>query len=288
MKVLVIGDGQLGWELSRTVPSGVECVVLGIEDLDITDSDAVSSMVINQKPDVIVNAAAYTDVDKAEKETELAYMVNEDGSGNLARTAKENGCRFVHISTDFIFDGKSSTPYLPDSPAEPVSVYGASKLAGEKQVTKIYPENSIIIRTAWLYSANGNNFVKTMLRLIKSRDQFGVVADQIGTPTWANGLAGAIWKVYDKPEVTGCFHWSDSGVASWYDFAVAIQEQAFGLDIISKKADIMPIKTTDYPTPAARPAYSILDKTTMIALNGGPAPHWQFNLTKMLSELENE
>ncbi|HFC92022.1 MAG TPA: dTDP-4-dehydrorhamnose reductase, partial [Leucothrix mucor] len=248
------------------------------------DSDAVSAYVAECKPDVIINSAAYTAVDKAEEEQELAAAINETGARNLAQASKDNGIKFIQTSTDFVFSGKGCSPYLVDASTDPQGVYGQTKDDGDKAVLEILGNDAFIIRTAWLYSAHGNNFVKTMLRLMSERDFLGIIADQIGTPTWANSLAYAIWKAIEM-DATGIHHWTDAGVASWYDFAVAIQEEGVHLGLLEEKILINPLTTADYPTPANRPAYSVLDKTTTWKALELDGEHWRDGLRKMLLEL---
>lgn len=289
MKVLLTGcGGQLGWELLKITPPGWTVAPFDSAALDIRDADAVQAAVEKSAPQVIINAAAYTAVDKAEKDQEAAFAVNSRGVFNLAEAAKEIGARLIHISTDIIFDGSKPVPYLPSDQPNPTGVYGASKLAGEEQVRAVRVDNSVILRTAWVYSAHGHNFVKTMLRLMREREQLGVVADQVGTPTWAGGLAQAVWLLAARASLGGIFHWTDAGVASWYDFAVAIQEEAIQLGLLPGAIPISPIRTVDYPAPARRPPFSVLDKTsTWRALNYS-APHWRVNLRRMLKELFGE
>ena len=286
MKILLTGaHGQLGWELQRTVPPGVEIVAFGSGHLDITDRQAVMQTVTVQAPDLIVNAAAYTAVDKAEADVMRAFQVNGQGAAHVAQAAREMGARLVHISTDFIFDGLKSTPYLPTDPPNPLGVYGRSKLAGEEQVLSITKgEDTAIIRTAWLYSSNGHNFVKTMLRLMQEREALAVVADQIGTPTWAHTLARAVWAVV-MSGISGIHHCTDAGVASWYDFAVAIMEEAAPLGLLSRQPVISPIASSDYPLPAQRPPYSVLDKTSLWRAIDCQPDHWRVALRQMLREL---
>lgn len=284
-KVLITGaNGQLGYELPRTAPDGYECILTDVNELDITDSDAVSAYVAECKPDVIINSAAYTAVDKAEEEQELAAAINETGARNLAQASKDNGIKFIQTSTDFVFSGKGCSPYLVDASTDPQGVYGQTKDDGDKAVLEILGNDAFIIRTAWLYSAHGNNFVKTMLRLMSERDFLGIIADQIGTPTWANSLAYAIWKAIEM-DATGIHHWTDAGVASWYDFAIAIQEEGVHLGLLEEKILINPLTTADYPTPANRPAYSVLDKTTTWKALELDGEHWRDGLRKMLLEL---
>jgi len=284
-KVLITGaDGQLGYELQRTVLAGYECITTDKDDLDITNSDAVKSFIEMINPDVIINSAAYTAVDKAEEETELAIAINTTGAGNLAKISKDNNIQFMQISTDFVFDGKAHTPYPVDAPAIPDGMYGKTKQDGDVLVQKILGDDTFIIRTSWLYSAHGNNFVKTMLRFMAEREELGIIADQIGTPTWANSLAQAVWQAVEK-KITGIHHWSDAGVASWYDFAYAIMEEGVALGLLDKTITINAITTADYPTPASRPCYSVMDKTTTWKALDMKSEHWRVALRKMISEL---
>ncbi|MEW6593516.1 MAG: dTDP-4-dehydrorhamnose reductase [Thermodesulfobacteriota bacterium] len=282
MKVLLTGAaGQLGWEMQRIVPQGVTLLALDSAGLDITDAAAVAALVAEERPQVIVNAAAYTAVDTAESEPERARLVNTRGAVNLAEAARVHDAFLVQLSTDFVFDGKSSGPYDPTDLPAPLGVYGASKLAGEQAVRERLGDRCAIVRTSWLYSSHGQNFVKTMLRLMAERDEVRVVADQVGTPTWAYGLAGAVWLIACRA-LPGIHHWSDAGVASWYDFAVALQEEALAVGLLDRNISIVPVTTAEYPTPARRPAYSVLDKSATWALLGGPAPHWRVQLRRML------
>ena len=286
MKILLTGaHGQLGWELQRTVPPGVEIVAFGSGHLDVTDRQAVMQTVTALAPDLIVNAAAYTAVDKAEADVMRAFQVNGQGAAHVAQAAREMGARLVHISTDFIFDGLKSTPYLPTDPPNPLGVYGRSKLAGEEQVLSITKgEHTAIIRTAWLYSSHGHNFVKTMLRLMQEREALAVISDQIGTPTWAHTLARAVWSVV-MTGISGIHHCTDAGVASWYDFAVAIMEEAAALGLLSRQPAIRPIASSDYPLPAQRPSYSVLDKTSLWRAMDCQPDHWRVALRQMLREM---
>ncbi len=288
MKVMITGcNGQLGSELQASCPAYHELVCVDLPQLDISDDKAVSEFLKAQQPQVIINAAAYTAVDKAESDQALSYAVNADGAGNLARGAQQIGARFIQISTDFIFSGEQSSPYQPDDQPGPMAVYGASKLAGEQQVLT---ENAsaVIIRTAWVYSRFGGNFVKTMLRLMAEREELSVVSDQVGTPCWAAGLATVIWRFLEREELQGIYHWTDAGVASWYDFAVAIEQQARELGLLEKPCTIKPISSADYPTPAKRPAYSVLDKTSCWQASGLEGQHWQLALGEMLQQLQQQ
>ena len=286
MKVLIVGaQGQLGKELQQLCPSRIECLPLGRGELDITNRAGVLERVGELQPQVIINSAAYTAVDGAEAKPDLAVEVNAQGSANLAMAAQTIGARLIHVSTDFVFDGSARSPYPPDHTTRPLGVYGHSKLAGENRVQEILPLDSVIVRTAWLYSALGENFVKTMLRLMNERAQLGVVADQVGAPTWARGLAVVLWRLLDYPAAHGVYHWTDNGSCSWYDFACAIYAGGHSLGLVQQEVQIDAITTEDYPTPARRPAYSVLDCTKTHALLGVPGEDWQSQLQAMLGEV---
>jgi dTDP-4-dehydrorhamnose reductase len=289
MKVVVIGkNGQLAWELARLNTEQVEVICLGREKIDITDSVSLEKILSALKPDAVINAAAYTAVDLAETEKDAAYLINATAVGNLAKVCSQLSLHFVHVSTDFVFAGESGTPYLPSDEYAPLGVYGASKAEGEKLITEILPKQSCIIRTSWVYSSHGQNFVKTMLRLMKEKSELGIISDQIGSPTFAKGLAEACLYVACN-SVTGIHHWTDAGVASWYDFAVAIQEIGLSLQLLDKAIPIKAISTKDYPTPAKRPSYSVLDKTSLAEnYSGLPLVHWRVQLNKMMEELKDE
>lgn len=285
-KVVITGaGGQLGRELVRSAGSQVDCMPLSRAQLDIGDPEAVQRRLAEMAPNLVVNAAAYTAVDRAETEAAQAHRINAQGAANLALACSKLGARMIHISTDFVFDGRNSSPYAPDAPTAPLGEYGRSKLRGEEAVLEMLPE-ALIVRTAWVYSAFGGNFVKTMLRLMSERDELSVVADQVGTPTWACGLAQALWAAAQRPQLHGIYHWTDAGVCSWYDFAVAIGEEAQALGILTRPVAIRPIPSSEYPTPAARPAYSVLDKASSwhdLALEGR---HWRSQLRAMLKDLK--
>jgi dTDP-4-dehydrorhamnose reductase len=281
MKVLITGaNGQLGRALQATVRLGVSIIAAGSAELDIGDAAAVDALLSAERPDAIFNAAAYTAVDKAESEEALAMRVNAEGVANLARGAAAVGARLVHVSTDFVFNGLSGIPYAPEAPTAPLGVYGRTKRQGEIAAGP----DALIVRTAWVYGSQGGNFVRTMLRLMAERDEVRVVADQVGTPTFASSLADALWRLH-AAGAKGLFHYTDSGAASWYDFAVAIQEEALAIGLLARAVPVIPIATSDYPTPAARPHYSVLDKSATFALLGGAAPHWRVNLRKMLKDI---
>jgi len=284
MKILITGaGGQLGLALQSRLPADAEVVAATSADLDIGNADAVQSCVDALQPQFLINAAAYTAVDKAESDPDNAFRINGDAVGHLARAARSVGARLVHVSTDFVFDGTAGIPYAPGALTAPLGIYGESKLRGEIAAG----EDALIVRTAWVYGSRGNNFVRTMLRLMAEREELRVVADQIGTPTWASSLADGIWKLATAG-ATGVYHYTDSGVASWYDFAVAIQEEALAVGILDRAIPVFPIPTSAYPTPARRPHYSVLDKEATIAVLGAPAAHWRTNLRLMLREVREQ
>ena len=287
MKVIIIGkSGQLANELIAELPEGVAVLSLGRNDVDITSYNDLSARVKTFKPNVIINASAYTAVDKAESDSDAAYSINEISVEVMAKVAKENNCRFLHVSTDFVFDGESNLAYDVSSNTNPKSVYGASKLAGEIAIKNTYPENSAIIRTSWVYSTFGNNFVKTMLRLMKEKEQLGVVSDQIGCPTNAKGLAQFLWLLASQTEIKQIYHWSDAGVASWYDFAVAIQELAIKHGLLDKKIPISAIASSAYPTPAKRPKFSLLNSSQSALIS--EQSHWREQLEICLIKLSSD
>lgn len=286
MKVLVTGArGQVGRAVIAAAPAGAAITAVGHDELDIGDADAVELLVRETAPDLIVNGAAYTAVDNAEREPELARRVNAQGAANLARAAARQKARLLHLSTDFVFDGMSSAPYKPADPTAPLGVYGATKLEGEQAVCEILPNASVVLRTAWVYDAKGRNFLLTMLRLMRERGMVRVVADQVGTPTAAHSIAQTLWALAARPHVVGIHHWTDAGVASWYDFAVAIAEELASRTGATEPATVIPIGTADYPTPARRPRFSVLDKSSAIAAIDSIPRHWRHNLRQVIGEI---
>lgn len=284
MKVLVTGSsGQLGLALaqSRLRPDDVHFA--DRSTLDIAAPAQIGTYIETVAPAAIVNCAAYTAVDRAESEVDAARAANADAVAVLAEQAERIGARLITVSTDFVFDGSASVPYAIDAATNPLSTYGRTKLQGE-QAALAYPGN-LVVRTAWVYAARGRNFVHTMLSLMASGDEVRVVADQVGTPTHAATLADAIWN-FMALGTSGIRHVTDAGTASWYDFAVAIQEEALALGLLDRSVPIIPIATTDYPTPAVRPAYSVLDKARSWQDLGKVAPHWRAALREMLVELK--
>jgi len=317
MKVLITGkNGQLGWELEQLVPSYIQLVSLSSFDLDISNANAVNSVLTKHSPDIVINTAAYTAVDMAETDQQMAYAVNESGCENLALTCKKINAKMIHISTDFVFDGAKSTPYQTSDKTNPINIYGSSKLAGEIKVNDVLGEQATIIRTAWVYSVHGKNFVKTMLRLMAEKEELSIVYDQVGTPTWAKGLAKMIWSLVNqsikknnnltesnlklnnqelykqsqivKPISSKILHWTDAGVCSWYDFAVAIQDLALEKKILNKVIPIRPIPASAYPTSAKRPSFSIIDKSSAEQASGLETLHWRKQLSAMMDELNEQ
>lgn len=287
MTVVVIGkNGQLAYELAQTQPSDVSAYFFSAQELDVTNQSQVNNTLNELQATIVINASAYTAVDKAESDEQAAYAVNAKGPEYLAIACKEIGARLIHISTDFVFDASKNTPYDAIDATNPLGVYGASKLAGCKAITQHHAANSVIIRTSWVYSSHANNFVKTMLRLMAEKPELGVVSDQIGSPTWAKGLAKACWGFAQNNEF-GIYHYSDLGVASWYDFAVAIQNLAINKGLLQKAIPIKPIKAAAYPTPAKRPAYSVMNTDDTYAVLNMQGVHWQAALGEMLNELSH-
>ena len=285
MNILVTGaNGQLGNEMQVLARENLQHTYFftDVQELDICDEQAVYAYVSEHKIDIIVNCAAYTAVDKAEDNVELCDKLNNIAPGYLARAAQANGAAMIQVSTDYVFDGTAHIPYTEEEPTCPASVYGSTKLAGEQNVMD-HCEKAMVIRTAWLYSIYGNNFVKTMIRLGQERDSLGVIFDQIGTPTYANHLAQAIFAAINKGVVRGIYHFSDEGVCSWYDFTVAIHRLA---GIASCK--VKPLHTADYPAKAPRPHYSVLDKTKIKDTFGIEIPHWEESLKRCINQLRME
>jgi dTDP-4-dehydrorhamnose reductase len=279
------GAGQVGRAVADRPTPGHEVIVKTRADVDVADESAVVRAITETAPDWVVNAAAYTAVDLAEDEAPKASAINDIAVGIIAAAAGRAGSRVLHLSTDFVFDGNSSRAYLPGDVPNPLSVYGMTKLRGETRLLAADCE-AIVLRTAWVYASAGRNFVLTMLRLMREREQIRVVGDQIGSPTWASGLARAVWGLIDGQAPAGIYHWTDLGVASWYDFAVAIQEEALTHRLLHRAVEILPISTADYPARARRPPFSVLNiSETRALVSSVPAVHWRVNLRAMLHEL---
>ena len=288
-KVLLIGaKGQVGQELQVTLPQLGEVISIGREELDLTNSEKISQLIREIHPDYLVNASAYTAVDKAETEPDLAYSINATAPKIMAEAAEKIQAKFLHISTDYVFDGRKNTPYLETDLTNPLGVYGQSKLRGEEEI-KTVNSQAIILRTAWVYGSYGkSNFVKTMLRLGKEREELKVVVDQVGSPTWAKDIAAAITQLLinvDNPTVI--YNFTNSGIASWFDLTKAIFEEAKISGIPLKIQRVIPITTAEYPTPAVRPAYSVLSGQKISQQLGYIPPYWRDSLKAMLNQLFN-
>jgi dTDP-4-dehydrorhamnose reductase len=285
MKVLLTGArGQVGRAVIGAAPAGIDIDAVGHAELDIGDAAAIAARVDAIRPDVIVNCAAYTAVDRAESEPDVARRVNAEAPGNLARAAARVSSRLIHLSTDFVFDGQASTAYRPADATNPLSVYGRTKLDGERAVMDLLGAEAVILRTAWVYAPTGKNFLLTMLRLMRERGSVRVVDDQIGTPTSSSSIATAVWRLIASPRVRGVHHWTDAGVASWYDFAVAIADE-WSAKAGVPAAEVQAIGTKDYPTPAKRPHFSVLDRTETVAALGLAPRHWSHNLREVIGEI---
>lgn len=295
LRILLLGaKGQVGQELQKTLLTVGELVAVGKETVNLAVTEKLREVIVPIQPDIIVNAAAYTAVDRAEADSELAHEVNQNASTVLADVAQELGALLVHISTDYVFDGTQSHPYIESDAPNPQSVYGHSKWLGEQGIRQNCTQH-IILRTAWVYGAQGKgNFVKTMLRLGAERSELRVVDDQIGSPTWAKDIGDAIaalihhWSTSDpaaQANICGTYHFTNRGVASWYDFAVAIFAEAQALGVPLQIERVIPIPTSEYPLPAPRPAYSVLSNGKITPILGKPAPHWRQSLRQMLKEL---
>ena len=282
MNILITGcNGQLGNEIQLLQAQYAQHTWFNtdVNELDITDKAAIERFVEANEIDGIVNCAAYTAVDKAESDPQLARKLNAEAPAFLAEAVAKRGGWMVQVSTDYVFNGTKHTPYVETDEPCPNSVYGQTKLEGEQAVSKLCP-NAMIIRTAWLYSEFGNNFVKTMIRLGREREQLGVIFDQVGTPTYAHDLATAIMTAIDKGIKPGVYHFSNEGVTSWYDFTKSIHRLA-GINT----CQVSPLHTAEYPTPACRPAYSVLDKTKIKDAYGIEIPHWEESLAKCIAKL---
>jgi dTDP-4-dehydrorhamnose reductase len=287
MKVLVTGGkGQLARSLLETVPAEVQLFIPEEADFDLTSPEKMQAMMRDAPLDCIINTAAYTAVDQAESDRESAYAINAEGPTQLAGLCAANAVRLVQVSTDYVFDGNGSRPWQPDDVPHPLSVYGASKARGEAGIREQLP-TATIVRTAWLYSRHGNNFVTTMLGLLAARDELAVVDDQIGAPTWAANLARILWAFVARP-APGIFHYTDAGVAGWYDFATAIAEEGAALGLLEKPARVLPTDTASFPRPASRPAYSVLNCRSTHRHTGIAPEHWRVALRHMLTRLVGE
>lgn len=289
-KLLITGaNGQLGSEIRKIAGQFAEFsfIFTDVNELDITDPVAVEKMLSEEKPAWLINCAAYTAVDKAETDSETAWLINAVAPALLSEKSKAVGCRFIQVSTDYVFDGRNYLPYVEEDDVCPTSVYGNTKLEGELISMANNPE-TLVIRTSWLYSSFGGNFVKSMIRLGSEREQLNVIFDQVGTPTYAGDLALAILEIIQKTQsgavsfVPGIYHYSNEGVCSWYDFALAIH-QIYGI-----QCKVSAIESKDYPSPVARPHYSVLNKSKIKSIFGTQIPYWRSSLEKCILEIKNQ
>jgi dTDP-4-dehydrorhamnose reductase len=286
VKALVTGAaGRLGRELARTVPPGARALLLTRAELDVTDAASVAEAFRAHRPDVVINSAAYTNVERAEDEPAAAHATNVEGAFNVGVAAAAIGARVLHVSSDYVFDGQPPFPYRADARTNPLSVYGRTKAEGERALLGA-TRAALVVRASWFHSAQGANFVRTVLARCASGGTVDVVADQIGSPTWATGLADVLWRLASRPDLTGTAHWCDAGVASWYDVAVAAQEHALVLGRLARAADIRPVRTEDLGQKAVRPRCSALDPLDLCrALRLAPV-HWRVRLTRTVAELK--
>ena len=283
MNVLLTGaSGQVGKYLVHTCPDKVNLLALDKHALDISNRDNIKEIFNQFEPNLVINAAAYTSVENAEAEKELAYQINRNGVANIALACKTNNIRLIHYSTDYVFDGNNSSPYTIQDIPNPINVYGQSKLEGEKKALEINCDKTLIIRTSWVYSNHGDNFVKTMLKLMNENESIEIITDQTGTPTWAKSIAKITWRFVIQPELNGVFNFSDSGSTTWFEFAKEIQSIATKYNILNNATKIIPITTEDYSSNVKRPLYSVLDcNKTWELLNVKP-DDWRTSLGKML------
>ena len=294
MKVLVTGTtGQLGSALQRCVPKELEIICMGRAELDLSDSDACRQAVQQHQPDWVLNAGAYTAVDQAESEPDMAMAVNAGAPKAFTDALIQQGGNLLQISTDFVFNGEQSTPYRPDQQRKPIGIYGKSKAAGEEAILSGFgtSKRGLILRTSWVIGPVGKNFAKTMLKLHANKDEIGVVADQIGCPTCTHTLAEACWQIITinkRKTLPTIMHWSDAGAASWYDVAVAIGELGQELGLLHRCAKVRSITTHDYPTPAERPSYSLLDCIETRKILDIEGVHWRQSLRTCLNMIKQQ
>lgn len=277
--------GQIGRAVAKSAPDAVDVIATNRAELDLADCDSIRSAVRQHSPDLIINTAAYTAVDNAESDREQAQLINERGPQCLASCARVIGARMIHLSTDFVFDGRARSPYSPTATPNPLCVYGTTKLHGEQVVFSQLGDSATVLRTAWVYSAGGKNFLLSILRQLRERGSVSVVNDQLGTPTAADSVAEIVWALASNPGSQGLYHWTDAGKASWYDFACAIAETASALGLIDRGAAVVPITSAEFTTPATRPKYCLLDTSSTTAITGIVARDWRVRLKGVLGEL---
>jgi dTDP-4-dehydrorhamnose reductase len=289
-RVLLTGaSGQLGqsfcqfWD-SAEQDQAWQLVALGRDEFDLTDEQGMLTALETCQPDILLNAAAYTAVDGAETDSATAFQVNATAVDTMARWCQQHAAHMIHVSTDFVFDGKATRPYQPEHATAPLGVYGTSKREGEKRLLEALPA-ATIVRTSWLYSEYGHNFVKTMLRLMREKDSLGIVDDQRGSPTSTHSLARLLHTLVTEECPAGIYHWNDGADISWYAFAQAIQRQGLACGLLDKAIPLHPLTTADYPTPATRPAYSVMDRSKALDLKGVEASNWEVELRRVIDAL---
>ena len=296
MKVLITGSqGQLGKELLKNIPNDIEVIPTDRETFNLLDLNNCREFIFNNKPDWIINAAAFTAVDLAEDEKEKAMLINSEAPTEIAKALKKTGGKLLHISTDFVFDGKSNIPYKVDVEPNPINIYGKSKLLGENGIKNVLQDNNqyIILRTSWVMGSEGNNFAKTMVKLLKIKDKISVVYDQIGCMTSSKYLSIICWLIIQKDITKNIynqkiFHWTDAGVSSWFDIATAIGELSFNLNLLKKPAKVIPILSENFPTKAKRPNFSLLDCSATKDVLNIENNYWRFSLLEILQELKSK
>tara|TARA_Y100000739_G_C20555168_1_gene440182 strand:+ start:434 stop:1336 length:903 start_codon:yes stop_codon:yes gene_type:complete len=296
MKVLITGaQGQLGKELLKNIPNDIEVIPTDRETFNLLDLNNCREFIFNNKPDWIINAAAFTAVDLAEDEKEKAMLINSEAPTEIAKALKKTGGKLLHISTDFVFDGKSNIPYKVDVEPNPINIYGKSKLLGENGIKNVLQDNNqyIILRTSWVMGSEGNNFAKTMVKLLKIKDKISVVYDQIGCMTSSKYLSIICWLIIQKDITKNIynqkiFHWTDAGVSSWFDIATAIGELSFNLNLLKKPAKVIPILSENFPTKAKRPNFSLLDCSATKDVLNIENNYWRFSLLEILQELKSK
>ena len=296
MKVLITGSqGQLGKELLKNIPHDIEVIAADRKTFNLLDLKDCREFIFDNKPDWIINAAAYTAVDLAEDEVEKAILINGEAPTEIANALKKTGGKLLHISTDFVFDGKSSSPYKVDDEPNPINIYGKSKLLGENGIKNIFQDNNqyIILRTSWVMGSEGNNFAKTILRLLKIKEKISVVYDQIGCMTSSKHLSNICWLIIQK-DITNnihnqkIFHWTDAGVSSWFDIATEIGDLSFKLNLLKNPAKVLPISSDNFPTRAKRPNFSLLDCSITKEILNIENNYWRYSLLEILQELKSK
>ena len=291
-KLLLTGaDGQLGQTFQTHFPSSdlsqkYRLLTADIQEMDLTKEKSISDFLQSNIPSLIVNCGAYTSVDTAESEVEAARKINDGAVSCIARWASENNCRMIHISTDFVFDGRKREPYSPFDETNPLGIYGETKLAGESHLLKLLPKDGVVLRASWLYSEHGHNFVKTMIELMNRKSELGVVNDQIGSPTSTHSLVRVLLSLIEHCTISGVLHWCDGAAISWYDFAIEIQRQAYKHGLLEREIPIKPLTTEEYPTPAVRPRYSVLHRGTTLEKLSLHVTNWQAELKAVVLQIK--